>query len=108
VAPNGCEIGPFLHASEILTCGGSDCNGIEDLSNFGSRIWDLLQPSDPGPPELILRFSPDERLVLLFVNARYGIFPRDRLRRNMRRDFPKDLRFGNEGNLLPASFCQIH
>jgi hypothetical protein len=39
VAPNGCEIGPFLHASEILTCGGSDCNGIEDLSNFGSRIW---------------------------------------------------------------------
>jgi hypothetical protein len=39
VAPNGCEIGPFLHASEILACGGSDCNGIEDLSNFGSRIW---------------------------------------------------------------------
>jgi hypothetical protein len=22
----------FLHASEILACGGSDCNGIEDLA----------------------------------------------------------------------------
>jgi hypothetical protein len=35
VAPNGCKIDPFLHASEILACGGSDCNGLEDLSNLG-------------------------------------------------------------------------
>jgi hypothetical protein len=34
VAPNGCEIGAFLHASEILACGDSDCNSLEDLSNF--------------------------------------------------------------------------
>jgi len=56
----------------------------------GLSSKDLLKPVDIGPPEPILRFAPDERLVLFFVNARYGIFPRDRLRRNMRRDFPKD------------------
>ncbi|MDR1855886.1 MAG: hypothetical protein LBR22_01815 [Desulfovibrio sp.] len=77
----------------------------EPLEDFGKgpmvrKLWDryaglsskdTLKPVDVGPPEPILRFAPDERLVLFFVNARYGIFPMDRLRRNVKRDFPKDL-----------------
>ncbi|MDR1855884.1 MAG: hypothetical protein LBR22_01805 [Desulfovibrio sp.] len=77
----------------------------ESLEDFGRgsvvrKLWERygglsskgpLKPADVGLPKPILRFAPDERLVLYFVNAHYGVFPLERLRRNMLRDFPKDL-----------------
>ncbi|MDR1857657.1 MAG: hypothetical protein LBR22_10995 [Desulfovibrio sp.] len=52
---------------------------------------DPLKPVYLGPPKPILRFAPDERLVLLTVNARYGFYSMERLRRCLRRDFPEKL-----------------